>query len=68
MSFDRPGLPHPGRPGNEPDIDELFEEEGVELDEDGDLDGLDHPGAKSAGPQPYVPRHPAHEEPPSAEN
>jgi len=63
MSFDRPGIPHPGRPGNEPDIDDLFREEGVELDQDGDLEGLDHPGTRSAGPQPNPPRRPLHEQP-----
>jgi hypothetical protein len=59
MSFDRPGLPHPGHKANEVEIDETLEEEGVELT-DGDLDGLDHPGAVSAGPVPTPPRRPAY--------
>jgi hypothetical protein len=60
MSFDRPGLPHPGHKANEVEIDETLAEEGVELT-DGDLDGLDHPGTVSAGPVPNTPRHPAYE-------
>lgn len=65
MSFDRPGLPHPGHRPDEPQIDEDLREEGVDLDEDGHLDGLDHPGEPSAGPQPNPPRRPAHQPPPS---
>lgn len=50
MSFDRPGLPHPGHRADEPQIDEDLREEGVDLDEDGHLDGLDHPGEPSSRP------------------
>jgi hypothetical protein len=56
MSFDRPGVPHPGNRSDEPTTEEILEEEGVEV-EDGRLDARDHPGGPSAGPQPYVPRH-----------
>jgi len=63
MSFDRPGLPHPGHKSDEPEITEDLRAEGVELNPDGDLDGLDHPGTVSAGPQPTPPRRPAHDEP-----
>ncbi|WP_157979861.1 hypothetical protein [Kribbella monticola] len=59
MSFDRPGLPHPGKPANEAEIDETLTEDGVELT-DGELDGLEHPGARSEGPVPNEPRHRAH--------
>jgi hypothetical protein len=59
MSFDRPGLPHPGHKANEVEIDEALEEDGVELT-DGDLDGLDHPGTVSVGPVPTPPRRPAY--------
>jgi hypothetical protein len=65
MSFDRPGIPRPGHRSNEPLIEEDLEEEGVDLDEDGDLDGLDRPGGPSAGPQPNPPRRPARETPPA---
>jgi hypothetical protein len=61
MSFDRPGLPHPGHKSDEPDIAEDLQAEGVELTQDGDLDGLDHPGTVSSGPQPNPPRRPAHD-------
>jgi hypothetical protein len=60
MSFDRPGLPHPGHKANEVEIDEVLAEEGVELT-DGELDGLDHPGGVSAGPVPNPPRRPSYE-------
>ena len=60
MSFDRPGLPHPGRKADEAEIDEALAEDGVEL-ADGELDGLDRPGTVSAGPVPNEPRHPQHE-------
>ncbi|GAA1533796.1 hypothetical protein [Kribbella lupini] len=66
MSFDRPGVPHPGNPANEAETEEILEEEGVDVS-DGRLDGRDHPGGPSAGPQPYTPRHatkpPAEDEP-----
>jgi hypothetical protein len=55
MSFDRPGLPHPGKKAYEVEIDETLAEDGVELT-DGRLDGLDHPGARSQGPVPNEPR------------
>jgi hypothetical protein len=58
MSFDRPGLPHPGRPADEVDIDETLDEEGLDIDEEGDLEAVDHPGGPSRGPEPYIPRHP----------
>lgn len=61
MSFDRPGLPHPGNRPEEVEIDEDLREEGLEFDHDGRLDGVDHPGGISAGPQPNPPRRPAHE-------
>jgi hypothetical protein len=57
MSFDRPGLPHPGHKANEVEIDEALSEDGVDLT-DGDLDGLDRPGAVSEGPVPNPPRRP----------
>ena len=60
MSFDRPGLPHPGRKANEVEIDETLAEEGIEL-ADGELDGLDHPGGVSEGPVPNPPRLPSYE-------
>ncbi|MDX6258690.1 MAG: hypothetical protein QOH84_378 [Kribbellaceae bacterium] len=60
MSFDRPGLPHPGHKSDEPQITEDLHAEGVELTPDGDLDGLDHPGTVSPGPVPNPPRRPAH--------
>lgn len=65
MSFDRPGLPHPGRKGDEVEIDEALAEDGVELTEDGELDGLDHTGGPSAGPQPNPPRRPAPDDTPA---
>ena len=58
MSFDRPGLPHPGHKADEVEIDESLQAEGLELTSDGDLDGLDHPGEVSAGPQPNPARRP----------
>jgi hypothetical protein len=57
MSFDRPGLPHPGHKANEVEIDEVLAEEGIELT-DRELDGLDRPGAVSEGPVPNPPRRP----------
>lgn len=57
MSFDRPGLPHPGHE-LDPEVDDTLREEGVELTADHDVDVPEHPGGPSAGPQPYVPRHP----------
>ncbi|MEU0091551.1 hypothetical protein [Kribbella sp. NPDC006257] len=57
MSFDRPGLPHPGHKANEVEIDEVLAEEGVELT-DRELDGLDRPGTVSEGPVPNPPRRP----------
>jgi hypothetical protein len=57
MSFDRPGLPHPGRKANEVEIDEALAEDGIELT-DGGLDALDRPGAVSEGPVPNPPRRP----------
>src|SRR4051794_24898492 len=57
MSFDRPGLPHPGHKANEIEIDEVLAEEGIELT-DRELDGLDRPGAVSEGPVPNPPRRP----------
>jgi len=62
MSFDRPGLPHPGHKAEEVEIDEVLAEDGIELT-DGDLDGLDRPGGPSAGPQPNPPRRPPHPHP-----
>ncbi|QNE20443.1 hypothetical protein F1D05_24200 [Kribbella qitaiheensis] len=58
MSFDRPELPHPGHKAHEVEIDETLAEEGIDLT-DGGLDGIDHPGAISAGPVPNPPRRPA---------
>jgi hypothetical protein len=63
MSFDRPGLPHPGHGSDEPQIEENLREEGIELDGNDELDGLDHPGGPSAGPQPNPPRRPQQESP-----
>jgi hypothetical protein len=60
MSFDRPGMPHPGHRADEAEIDDDLREEGVELT-DGELDGLDHPGGVSRGPEPNPPRRPSHE-------
>jgi hypothetical protein len=60
MSFDRPGLPHPGHELR-PEVDETLREEGVELDDDHEPDIPDHPGTVSAGPQPNPPRRPAHQ-------
>lgn len=57
MSFDRPGLPHPGHRANEVEIDEALAEEGIELT-DRELDGLDRPGAVSEGPVPNPSRRP----------
>jgi hypothetical protein len=58
MSFDRPGVPHPGNRPDEAETEEILEEEGVDVT-DGRLDGRDHPGGPSAGPQPNTPRHTA---------
>ncbi|MGC4940390.1 hypothetical protein [Kribbella sp. DT2] len=55
MSFDRPGVPKPGNRTDEAETEEILEEEGVEI-ADGRLDGRDHPGGPSTGPQPYTPR------------
>ncbi|WP_432944852.1 hypothetical protein ACQPXM_03995 [Kribbella sp. CA-253562] len=63
MSFDRPGLPEPGRPADQVEAEEILEEEGVDVT-DGRLDGRDHPGGPSAGPQPNPPRRPHPPEPP----
>jgi len=61
MSFDRrPGSAHKG--DLPPDIEQALEEEGVEVT-DHEVELTDHPGSRSLGPQPYVPRHPAHEPP-----
>jgi hypothetical protein len=60
MSFDRPGLPHPGHRADEVEIDDDLREEGVDL-ADGELDGLDRPGNVSRGPEPNPPRRPPHE-------
>jgi len=63
MSFDRPGLPHPGHELR-PEVDDTLAEEGVELDDDHEPDVPDHPGGRSLGPQPNTPRRPVHEAPP----
>ena len=55
MSFDRPGQAHSG--DLPPDIEEILEEEGLEVT-DHEADIPDHPGSRSLGPQPYVPRRP----------
>ena len=61
MSFDRPGLPHPGHELR-PEVDETLAEEGVELDHhDHAPDVPDHPGDRSSGPQPNPPRRPSHD-------
>jgi hypothetical protein len=52
MSFERPGLPRPGREVDA-EVEEALSHEGVELDDDHEVDAPDHPGAPSAGPQPY---------------
>ncbi len=57
MSFDRPGLPHPGKKANEVEIDEALAGDGIEL-ADGELAGLDRPGSVSEGPVPNPPRRP----------
>ncbi|MFF0338407.1 hypothetical protein [Kribbella sp. NPDC004875] len=62
MSFDRPGLPHPGRE-LDPAVEDTFREEGVEITED-EYDVPEHPGGRSAGPQPNPPRRPPHNPPP----
>jgi hypothetical protein len=60
MSFDRPGLGHPGQRADEVEIEEDLESEGLEF-VDGEVDGLDHgDGGRSAGPQPNPPRRPPH--------
>ena len=61
MSFDRPGLPHPGYE-MDPAVEDVLREEGVELDDDHEPDVPDHPGDRSAGPQPNPPRRPPHDE------
>lgn len=61
MSFDRPGLGHPGQRADEVQIEEDLESEGLEF-VDGEIDGLDHgDGGPSAGPQPNPPRRPPHD-------
>ena len=60
MSFDRPGQAHAG--DLPPDIEQVLEEEGVEVT-DHEVELTDHPGSRSLGPQPYVPRRPRHEHP-----
>src|SRR3954469_18058190 len=61
LSFDRPGLPHPGHELR-PEVDETLAEEGVELDHhDHAPDVPDHPGGRSSGPQPNPPRRPSHD-------
>jgi hypothetical protein len=67
MSFDRPGMPHPGHRADEAEIDDDLREEGVELT-DGELDGLDHPGGVSRGPEPNPPRRPSHESAQATDN
>ena len=66
MSFERPGLPRPGREVDA-EVEEALSHEGVELDDDREVDTPDHPGAPSAGPQPYEPRHRGTPEPEPAE-
>jgi hypothetical protein len=61
MSFDRPGLPHPGRE-LDPAVEDTLREEGLELNDDAEPDIADHPGGRSAGPQPNPPRRPPHDE------
>ena len=63
MSMDRPDLPYSGRTSDGPQVDEDLREEGVEVDDDGNLQGLDRPGGPSEGPQPPLPRRPADEPP-----
>ena len=58
MSFDRPGLPHPGHE-LDPSVEDALREEGVELSGD-EPDIPEHPGGPSAGPQPNQPRRPPH--------
>ncbi|WP_329005353.1 hypothetical protein OHA18_18445 [Kribbella sp. NBC_00709] len=65
MSFDRPGLPHPGHE-LDPAVEDALREEGVELTDD-ELDIPEHPGSRSAGPQPNPPRRPTHDEAPAEE-
>ena len=64
MSFDRPGQAHSG--DLPPDIEQVLDEEGVEVT-DHEVELTDHPGGRSLGPQPYVPRHP-HPEHPAGED
>ncbi|MER7245868.1 hypothetical protein [Kribbella sp. NPDC000426] len=59
MSFDRPGLPHPGYE-LDPAVEDVLREEGVEMKDDAP-DIADHPGGVSAGPQPNPPRRPSDE-------
>ena len=61
MSFDRPGLPHPGHE-LDPAVEDTLREEGVELSGD-EPDIPEHPGSRSAGPQPNPPRRPPHDVP-----
>ncbi|MEU4193271.1 hypothetical protein AB0E69_15345 [Kribbella sp. NPDC026611] len=63
MSFDRPGLPHPGHELR-PEVDDALAEEGVEFTDDDEPDIPEHPGSTSAGPQPNPARRPPHETPP----
>ncbi|GAA1148834.1 hypothetical protein GCM10009630_54110 [Kribbella jejuensis] len=60
MSFDRPGLPHPGHE-MDPAVEDTLREEGLELDKDDEPDIPDHPGSRSLGPQPNPPRRPPHD-------
>lgn len=59
MSFDRPGLPHPGHE-MDPAAEDVLREEGLELTDDDEPDVPEHPGGASAGPQPNPPRRPPH--------
>jgi hypothetical protein len=61
MSFDRPGLPHPGHE-LDPEVEDTLREEGVEFTELDEPDIPDHPGSRSAGPQPNPPRRPRHDD------
>ncbi|MFB6720134.1 hypothetical protein ACFCV3_08250 [Kribbella sp. NPDC056345] len=54
MSFDRPGTPKAGRELDS-EAEAAPEKEGVEVT-DHQVDPPDHPGEKSAGPQPNPPR------------
>ncbi|MFG1911050.1 hypothetical protein [Kribbella sp. NPDC048928] len=59
MSFDRPGLPHPGHE-LDPAVEDVLREEGVELSDTDEPDVPEHPGSQSLGPQPNPPRRPPH--------